>query len=126
MGRSELTLRYSQASGQLVGLSKPYRGYSGFGGGKNNPDAEGLVGYGPIPKGLWLATRCPHTRKGPVAFYLHPVGHDAKGRTEFMIHGDSIRAPGTASRGCIVLERAAREEIAMQVRLVDDVLVDVI
>lgn len=29
----------------------------------------------------------------------------------FRIHGDSIRAPGTASHGCIILPRAIRDRI---------------
>jgi hypothetical protein len=43
---------------------------------------------------------------------LTPVGHTAHGRTRFLIHGDSIRHPGNASEGCIVLDRAARQAIA--------------
>jgi hypothetical protein len=33
------------------------------------------------------------------------------GRDNFLIHGDSIAAPGTASHGCIILNRLARERI---------------
>jgi len=34
------------------------------------------------------------------------------GRSAFLIHGDSIAAPGTASHGCIILARPDRERIA--------------
>jgi hypothetical protein len=34
------------------------------------------------------------------------------GRSGFLIHGDSIIRPGTASRGCIILAREIREQIA--------------
>ncbi|HYE46677.1 MAG TPA: hypothetical protein VEA44_12995, partial [Caulobacter sp.] len=37
--------------------------------------------------------------------------HEATGRSAFRIHGDSVRAPGTASKGCIILPRAVREAI---------------
>jgi hypothetical protein len=33
------------------------------------------------------------------------------GRDGFMIHGDSIANPGTASEGCIVLRRNERQAI---------------
>jgi hypothetical protein len=43
---------------------------------------------------------------------LTPQGHNAHGRTGFLIHGDSRRNPGNASEGCIILNRSAREAIA--------------
>jgi hypothetical protein len=45
-------------------------------------------------------------------FDLTPDGHEAHGRTEFLIHGDSVDAPGTASEGCIILSPAIRKKIA--------------
>jgi hypothetical protein len=44
---------------------------------------------------------------------LTPVGHNAHGRTHFLIHGDSITDPGNASQGCIVLRKKLREAIAV-------------
>jgi hypothetical protein len=34
------------------------------------------------------------------------------GRDGFLIHGDSVEHPGTASHGCIIMSRAIREAIA--------------
>ena len=43
---------------------------------------------------------------------LTPVGHLAHGRTAFLIHGDSIKHPGDASEGCIILGPHIRTRIA--------------
>lgn len=43
---------------------------------------------------------------------LSPDGHNAHGRTAFLIHGDSRTNPGNASEGCIVLPPAVRIRIA--------------
>jgi hypothetical protein len=45
-------------------------------------------------------------------FDLTPEGHSALGRTEFLIHGDSKKNPGSASEGCIVLSPEIRGRIA--------------
>ncbi|HYE45714.1 MAG TPA: tlde1 domain-containing protein [Caulobacter sp.] len=95
------------------------RGYSGKARGRNNPALQGVPGVGPIPRGRWrIAGRYDSAAVGPCALRLHaadePVPddlHEATGRSAFRIHGDSIRAPGTASRGCIILPRKVREAI---------------
>ena len=43
---------------------------------------------------------------------LTPVDHRALGRTDFLIHSDSIKNPGNASKGCIVLKFKYRKLIA--------------
>ena len=49
---------------------------------------------------------------GPFTILLEPApGTDTLGRSAFRIHGDSVRAPGTASHGCIILPRAIRDHI---------------
>jgi hypothetical protein len=74
---------------------------------------EGAQTVGPIPRGRYrIGPQYAHPSKGPVTMALSPVGHTAQGRTHFLIHGDSIRHPGAASEGCIVLDRAARQAIA--------------
>ena len=85
-------------------------GYSGAPGFINDVTKEHLKCQGPIPRGTWRLgnTLSSHTKVGPVAIRLSPVGHDAKGRSDFLIHGDSLKRPGTASEGCIILPRAAR------------------
>ena len=49
---------------------------------------------------------------GPFTLVLAPApGTETHGRSAFRIHGDSIRLPGTASHGCIILPRPVREAI---------------
>lgn len=92
-------------------------GYSGKGRGKNNPALQGLRGIGPIPRGRWKMIRMyDSSNVGPRAIELHAVDatpnddtHDATGRGAFRIHGDSVRDPGNASNGCIILPRPIRE-----------------
>lgn len=95
------------------------RGYSGKGRGKNNPALEGIRGLGPIPRGLWRIKNVYNSANvGPYALTLHAVDikpdddiHQVTGRSAFRIHGDSIKNPGDASNGCIILPRKIREKI---------------
>jgi hypothetical protein len=68
---------------------------------------------GPCPRGRYSIGQpedSPHV--GPYALPLTPEpGTNTFGRSAFMIHGDSIVHPGTASEGCIILLRDAREQI---------------
>lgn len=106
--------KYDQSSGELTRDGKfVARGYSGHQLGKNNPGLEGKVAVGPIPRGMWkfgAPVNRPQTI-GPFAMPLTPVGHNALGRSGFFCHGDSARAPGTASHGCLILARNVREAI---------------
>ena len=90
------------------------RGYAGAPGYKNDPSKEAIKNKGPIPRGKWKigSTIAKHPKLGPVAIRLTPDGHNARGRSGFLIHADSIKAPGTASEGCIILPRAARVAIS--------------
>jgi L,D-peptidoglycan transpeptidase YkuD (ErfK/YbiS/YcfS/YnhG family) len=107
---------YSQSTGQLrhngvlVGT-----GYSGSGtntaAGRNNPTMQNVPGQGPIPAGQYqIGNAYHHPQKGPTAMSLAPVGHNALGRTGFMIHANN--AQNNASQGCIVLGPALRQQIA--------------
>lgn len=105
---------YDQTSGLLskdgVGISI---GYSGFGVGKNNGLYQAIPNVGPIPRGLWdIGTPYNSDTHGPVCLPLTPR-HDACGRTSFIIHGNGTHNPGEASRGCICIDRTARELIAV-------------
>ncbi|MCF6211424.1 MAG: DUF2778 domain-containing protein [Gammaproteobacteria bacterium] len=73
---------------------------------------EHLTDVGPIPRGKYRIDS-PRTsaNTGPYVLPLLPVGHTAHGRANFQIHGDSIKSPGTASSGCIIMPRAVREKI---------------
>lgn len=117
-------LIYRQSTGELfqdgsfLGV-----GYSGTddgdgvrepGEGLNDPGAEPVRSVGPIPRGRWrlVALEDPHPTAGPYTIRLLPEpGVETYGRSGFLIHGDSIKSPGTASRGCIVLPRRVRELI---------------
>lgn len=105
---------YDQSAGVMSRGGKSYAGYSGNGRGKNNPAMQAARGVGPIPAGRWRIVGPPYTsgNTGPYTMVLQPeVGTQTFGRSEFRIHGDSIKAPGTASHGCIILPRAVREAI---------------
>lgn len=91
------------------------RGYSGAGftgaEGRNNWAMENVRGKGPIPRGLWnIGAARRSANVGPVAMDLMPKGHDAHGRTAFMIHGNDKE--NNASKGCVILSRPTREKIA--------------
>ena len=103
--------RYEQSTGRLWKLIGD--GYSGHDEGKNQPDLDGVRNTGPIPKGRWLITeKFDSPTKGPFCLRLAPVvGTDTHGRSGFLIHGDSIKEPGTASEGCIILPRGVRQRI---------------
>lgn len=104
---------YVQKTGTLSLDGKEIgRGYSGYGDGKNNPALQAVRNVGPIPAGLWKIGE-PRVYKGmDDCFDLTPIGHNALGRSDFLIHGDHHKIPGTSSRGCIVLDHSARKTIA--------------
>lgn len=105
---------YSQSTGVLTRNGKHVAtGYAGHGTGKNNPGAQREKGVGPLPRGDWnigSVRNSPNT--GPYTITIEPgTETDTFGRSLFRIHGDSIKNPGTASNGCIILPRAIRESI---------------
>lgn len=114
--------QYEQISGKLrdsdgnvVGI-----GYSGGGDGKNNPLMEHVVDVGPIPAGTYTIEGPPINTKahGPYVLKLTPdanttafiksLGRDP---ATFLMHGDSIPHPGTASEGCVIQDRMTRERV---------------
>lgn len=108
---------YRQSTGELFHDGRSYaKGYSGHDWGKNNPSAEAAPRMGPIPCGKWrMVDIYDSANVGPRAIKLDAVDahpgddkHDRTGRSAFRIHGDSIRSPGTASHGCIILQRTVR------------------
>lgn len=105
---------YDQSSGELShNGSIVSTGYSGAGRGKNNAALQDAKGIGPIPRGHWVMTDIRDSANtGPLTIVLEPVaGTDTCGRGDFRIHGDSIKAPGTASHGCIIMPRVVRQAI---------------
>lgn len=108
---------YEQSTGVLKLNDKLVSvGYSGLGKSKNNPSDEAIKNAGPIPCGVYSITGPenvdhpgPH---GPFVLRLTPAVHNQMfGRDGFLIHGDSVSNPGTASNGCIILARVVRERI---------------
>ena len=105
---------WDQSSGVLTRNGKIVaKGYAGRDWGKNNPNAQEAPGIGPVPRGDWTLTSVKNSpNTGPFSIVLEPCpGTVTFGRSAFRIHGDSIRAPGTASHGCIILPRHIREYI---------------
>jgi len=107
---------YSQATGQLHhnGVLAG-TGYSGAGlntnSGRNNPAMQHVPNQGPIPSGEYqIGSSFNHAQKGPTSMNLSPIGHNALGRSAFMIHGNNVQ--NSASHGCIILGPAIRQQIA--------------
>jgi hypothetical protein len=107
--------RYQQSTGYLYYDDKliTKNGYSGHGTGKNAPAMEGIHDVGPIPRGKYTLSKAfDHKIRGPLVMSLTPLGHDARKRSGFLIHGDSREHPGNASNGCIVLDLNHRKMIS--------------
>lgn len=88
-------------------------GYSGKGVGKNNGRFEQIKDTGPIPKGIYVIGVPQNTDDhGPYVMKLTPKPENKMfGREGFLIHGDSLKKPGEASEGCIVLSSELRKVI---------------
>lgn len=106
---------YEQLSGRMLkqGGGLLATGYSGAGNGKNNPTEEHVQNVGPLPEGFYdVQAPFDSPKHGPYALPLYPdAGNAMYGRSEFLIHGDSLERPGNASQGCIIMPRFAREMI---------------
>lgn len=107
---------YYQSSGKLYRDDKLVDAhcYSGKGVWKNMPDAQNLPNKGPIPQGKYRIG-APRIERGPHGPYVIPLAPDPHnnmyGRSGFLIHGDKIGAPGTASEGCIIANIGTRHKI---------------
>lgn len=88
-------------------------GYSGSPLHKNDADAQSLRNQGPIPEGTYVIAEPVDTlTHGPYVLPLTPDPANLMwGRSGFMIHGDSLVNPGTASEGCIIMPRYIREKV---------------
>lgn len=111
---------FKQKTGMLihdgVGIGKGYSGWDDGDGvaepgeGKNDPSMQSVRGVGPVPRGRWkFGEPFFHQHAGPYVMRLTPEpGTETFGRDGFLIHGDSMKLPGSASHGCIILSRALR------------------
>lgn len=95
-------------NGTLVGT-----GYAGAGDGKNNPDMQQVHNVGPLPQGEYDIQPPQDTvTHGPFVLPLVPSeNNEMFGRSAFLIHGDSVVNPGTASQGCIIMPKAVRKSV---------------
>ncbi len=107
--------RFEQATGWLVDPSgmQLAQGYAGSLAGKNNPTLQHLHDVGPLPCGEYTIEAPVDTvTHGPYVLRLEPhADNNMFGRAGFLIHGDSVIHPGTASMGCIIMPRFARERV---------------
>lgn len=104
---------WRQRSGTLIDPSGKVaaKGYSGKGEHKNRPESEHLRGLGPIPRATYTIG-APYDSEKVGAFCLRLTTAELiHGRSAFLIHGDTIKAPGNASNGCIILPRKVRNAI---------------
>lgn len=109
-----MTWTYRQANGSLEHDGTLVTvGYSGAGAGKNNPELQHIHNVGPLPVGWYtIGEPCDTQTHGPYVLRLTPdAENEMCGRAGMLIHGDSVAHPGTASQGCIIVERRSRERV---------------
>lgn len=109
---------YEQTTGKLYDarFARLYlvaAGYSGKGIGLNNPDMQSMSRVGPVPQGVYdVHPARDHPQLGPAALRLKPwPSNEMFGRSAFLIHGDNRKGDRSASEGCIVVPRTARNHI---------------
>lgn len=104
----QLTGKLFDNNDQLIAI-----GYSGHGVGKNQPEYQHVADVGPIPVGIYDIEPPRDTQShGPYVLPLTPdANNEMFGRSGFLIHGDAVHAPGTASKGCVILSRYIREQV---------------
>ena len=92
-----------------------FEGYSGCGKGKNNPAMQNVKNVGVIPLGYYtIGEAYKDAHKGQLTMTLTPDSdNEMYGRSGFLIHGDSIANPGTASEGCIIANFQTRQMISL-------------
>jgi len=112
---SQIMWTYTQSSGNLTDSSGKLiaTGYSGLGIAKNDPLAQMIHNQGPIPVGRYhIEEPIDSSTHGPYAMHLTPYpDNEMYGRSAFLIHGDSLSHPGTASDGCIIMPPQTRHTI---------------
>lgn len=107
---------YSQRSGLFTFHKHPsspiaFQGYAGNGKGLDNPDMEDVVRIGPLHCGFYdISEPYTHERLGPLVMKLE-AWKPLFERSAFRIHGDNTKGDKSASQGCIILGRTARQAI---------------
>jgi hypothetical protein len=114
---------YEQSTGTLRDTNNNIigHGYSGHGVGRDNPTMQDHKELGPIPRGRYVMEVIADPdgnwvdyehKKAPVLRLVPDPANEMFGRDGFLMHGDSISQPGTASLGCIVVAHWVRTQIA--------------
>ncbi len=87
--------------------------YTGAPGYKDQARYQCLKNKGPLPSGTYrIGSPYLSSGTGPSTLPLLPEpDNNMCGREAFLIHGDSLTSPGSASKGCIVIARSYRERI---------------
>lgn len=104
--------KYSQSTGILKneahGVS--FKGYSGAPGYVNKPEHQEVKSKGVLPVGFYtIQPPRDSSRTGKNVLDLIPdPSNEMFGRSAFQIHGDSVKNPGTASNGCIIINQPHR------------------
>ena len=103
------TGRMFNPNGELAGT-----GYSGSPEGKNNTLMQAIKNVGPIPIGTYaFGSPFDSLTHGKFVLSLTPDPYNEMfTRAGFLVHGDSVTEPGTASEGCIIMPRTTRELMA--------------
>jgi RHS repeat-associated protein len=116
---------YHQSSGVMQHVSDAGNvdatingGYSGHGPGVNNPAMQDVSGIGPLPTGNYSIRPMQNNTTGSGVLLRSSMRltpdptNDMFDRAGFLIHGDNSRNNHSASEGCIILNLAARNQIA--------------
>lgn len=121
--------QFTQSTGVFINIYA--KGYSGSGLGKNNPALQEHKSLGPLPVGKYFMEVIKDSegkwtdyegKKVPVIRLTPFPQNQMFGRAGFLIHGDSINAPGTASLGCVIENHDDRVRIATAVDAGENVL----
>jgi Protein of unknown function (DUF2778) len=106
---------YNQSNGVLAHDGTMIgTGYSGHPPCVNDPAAENIHNYGPIPRGFWtFGEAVEHPRLGWAIPIAPNIGTDTFDRSGFWCHGDEVAHAGEelASDGCMIMALAIRQQI---------------
>ena len=110
-----MTWTYKQSNGFLRHNGNYiHTGYAGFGEGKNKTSMQCVRNVGPLPRGKYIMKELilKHRTCGEYVIRLEPdSSNNMCGRSGFLIHGDSTKHPGSASQGCIILDKKYRKDM---------------
>lgn len=106
---------YEQSTGRLKTPMEMTitSGYSGAPGAVNNPGMQSIKDVGCIPRGWYTFGEPMDTvDHGPEAIPLTPdPDNEMFGRSGFYMHGDNMHVNETASEGCVIMPRFARDAV---------------